>query len=81
MASLSLDKELCSTCFLKISKNQKSIKCLTRGGRFHTRVLCIKLAVTCHQRKLIYAIFAASYPGALLKLGTLQCFYIDQWLS
>jgi hypothetical protein len=26
-----------------------------------------------------YGIRAASYPGA--KIGTLQCFYIDHWLS
>jgi hypothetical protein len=28
-------------------------------------------------------IMAASYPGAnnVLKIATLQCFYIDQWLS
>ena len=52
MASLSSDKELCSTCSLKISRNKKSIKCLTCGGRFHTRASCIKLPVTCHQTEI-----------------------------
>ena len=68
MASLSLDMELCSTCSLKISKNKKSIKCLTCGGRFHTRVSCIKLPVTCHQRKLIYATCAQVVRFLFIKL-------------
>ena len=50
MTSLSLDKEIYSTCSRKISKNQKSIKCLTCWG--HTRAICIKLPVTCHQTEI-----------------------------
>ncbi len=34
MASLSSDKELCSTCSLKISKNQKSINVSHVGDGF-----------------------------------------------
>jgi hypothetical protein len=42
MANLSLGKKKCFSCFLEISKNHKSINCLTCGGWFHARTSCVK---------------------------------------
>ncbi len=52
MANLTLGKKICSTCYLTIRQNQKSISCLTCGGWFHARTSCIKSPLTCQQTEI-----------------------------
>ena len=52
MANLSLGKKKCFSCFLEISKNHKSINCLTCGGWFHARTSCVKSPLACQQTEV-----------------------------
>jgi hypothetical protein len=52
MATLKLGKKYCSSCFLKISMDQKSINYLTCGGWFHARTAFLKSPVTCQQTEI-----------------------------
>ena len=52
MASLTLGKKTCSSCYLEIGKNHKNISCVTCGGCFHARAACLKSPLKCQQTEI-----------------------------
>ena len=52
MASFTLGKKTCSSCYLEIGKNHKNISCVTCGGCFHARAACLKSPLKCQQTEI-----------------------------
>ena len=52
MASLTLGKKTCSSCYLEIGKNHKNISCVTCGRCFHARAACLKSPLKCQQTEI-----------------------------
>ena len=52
MASINVDKKICSTCFHQIAFDKTGVTCVMCGRCFHAKNTCIKSPLTCQQTEI-----------------------------
>ena len=52
MASINVDKKICSTCFHQIAFDKTGVTCVMCGRCFHAKNTCIKSPLTCQQAEI-----------------------------